>query len=58
VTHSNELERCFISTTNLFISNDNPPSRKLNTTLAARPPVAMAPQWPVIPPASFSQTNP
>jgi hypothetical protein len=48
VNPKSALARRFVSTVNLFISNDNPASPKLHTWLAARPPVAMTPQWPSI----------
>jgi hypothetical protein len=44
VNHKSELERRFISPINLFISNDNPASRKLNTSLPIGSPVAMTQQ--------------
>jgi hypothetical protein len=56
--HKSELERRFISTINLFISNDNPASLKLNTSLLSGSPVAITQQLRSFLPTAFSQTNP
>jgi hypothetical protein len=54
---SKELERRFIESTNLFISNDNPASHPINTWLPAASPVASATQLLEIEESGFATTR-